>query len=102
MAAGKRVVATAVGGTPEAVTDGAPGRLVPARDAGALADCMLDVLGSSAQTRRLGEAARRRVEEHFAVDLMVRRPEQLYTDALARHRGRAAFPGRVQPPRTDA
>jgi glycosyltransferase involved in cell wall biosynthesis len=86
MAAGKPVVATAVGGTPEAVTDGVTGRLVPARDAGALADAMLELLGSSEEPRRLGEAARRRVYEHFRVDAMVRRHEQVYTDALARHR----------------
>lgn len=99
MAAGKPVVATRVGGTPEAVTDGATGRLVPARDPAALAEGMLDILGSSAETQRLGEAARRRVRDHFEVDMMVRRHEQLYADALARHGEGAAASGGVRAPR---
>jgi glycosyltransferase involved in cell wall biosynthesis len=101
MAAGKPVVATAVGGTPEAVTDGVTGRLVPARDAGALAAAMLELLGSSDEPRRLGEAARRRVYEHFRVELMVRRHEQLYADALARHRGGAGSRVRTRAHRAD-
>jgi glycosyltransferase involved in cell wall biosynthesis len=41
--AGRPVVASTVGGLSEAVTDGKNGRLVPARDVGALADAIEDV-----------------------------------------------------------
>ena len=82
MGAGKPVVATAVGGTPEAVIDGVTGLLVPARDAVSLAGAMLDVVGSSSESQRLGEAAYRRAREQFEVDVMVRRYEQLYAEVF--------------------
>jgi glycosyltransferase involved in cell wall biosynthesis len=99
MGAGKPVVATAVGGIPEAVIDGETGRLVPARDAGALAGAILEVVGSSAESARLGEAARRRVREQFEIDVMVRRHEQLYADVLLRQPAVAADPGGAPAPR---
>lgn len=71
MAAGKAVVATGVGGTPEAVLDGETGRLVPAGDAPALAHAILWCLQHPSETARYGETARRRVREHFAIESMV-------------------------------
>ena len=44
MAASRPVVATDVGGNGEAVVEGVTGRLVPARDAGRLAEATLAVL----------------------------------------------------------
>src|SRR5262245_62328580 len=46
LASGRPVVASRVGGIPEVVSD-AVGRLVPARDAGALADALERVLGEA-------------------------------------------------------
>ena len=60
------VVATAVGGIPEIITDGVNGRLVPAEDADALATRLRDLLIDSAASRRLGQALRERVETHFS------------------------------------
>jgi glycosyltransferase involved in cell wall biosynthesis len=88
MAAGKPVVATAVGGTPEAVVHGETGLLVPARDSGALAEAMTRVLACPAEARALGEAGRRRVAERFGLAAMVRRHEALYERL-----GRAVTPG---------
>ncbi len=99
MGAGKPVVATAVGGTPEAVIDGLTGLLVPARDAVSLAGAMLDIVGSSAESQRLGEAARRRVRQQFDVDVMVRRYEQLYADALVRQPNAVTGSGDARAPR---
>ena len=78
MAAGKAIVATSAGGTPEAVLDGETGRLVPAADPGALAQGILWCLRHPGETERYGEAARRRVREHFAVETMVGRHADLY------------------------
>ena len=78
MAAGKPVVATSVGGTPEAVVDGETGLLVPARDSGALAEGMARLLARPAEARALGEAGRRRVAERFGLEAMVQRHEALY------------------------
>ena len=87
MAAGLPVVATAVGGVPELVQDGVTGLLVPPRDPQALAGAMSRLVKDPALRRRMGEAGRRRVEEHFSFDRMVQQYEDLYRELLARRRG---------------
>ena len=59
------VVATRVGGLPQAIEDGATGRLVVERDAAALAAAMTDLLQRPDEARRLGAAARARVARDF-------------------------------------
>jgi len=71
MAFGRPVVATAAGGIPEAVDDGVTGRLVPVRDAAALAGALVKTLADPARARAMGEAGRRRFEERFTADRMV-------------------------------
>lgn len=63
MAAGLPVVATAVGGLPQQVTDHVEGVLVPPRDARALAAAVLAVAADPALRHRMGEAARARRPE---------------------------------------
>jgi glycosyltransferase involved in cell wall biosynthesis len=83
MAAGKPVVATAVGGNAEAVSDGATGYIVPARDAPELASAVLRVLGSTDRGRAMGARGKLRVGELFGREVMVRRYEATYRAALA-------------------
>jgi glycosyltransferase involved in cell wall biosynthesis len=71
MALGLPVVATAAGGIPEAVEDGATGRLVAPRDARALADALAEALGDERQLAAWGEAGRRRYLECFTAERMV-------------------------------
>jgi glycosyltransferase involved in cell wall biosynthesis len=71
MAAGLPIVATAIGGTPDAVEDGQTGLLVPPADAPALAQAVCALLGDRARMQRMGEAGRRRVEERFHVRVVV-------------------------------
>jgi glycosyltransferase involved in cell wall biosynthesis len=84
MAAGAPLVATRVGGTPEALSDGECGLLVPAGDATALAMGVARLLNDPAFAARLGHAARQRIANEFSVDRMVRATEQLYVDLLMR------------------
>jgi glycosyltransferase involved in cell wall biosynthesis len=86
MAAGLPVVATRVGGTPEAVQDGVTGLLVPPRDPAALVAALRAVIEDRELAARLGQAAKRRVTEWFSLERMVRRTEQLYDWLLARAR----------------
>ncbi len=65
------VVATAAGGIPETVVDGVTGRVVPVRDAGALADAIVDVLSDAARREAMGRAGRQRFLERFTADRMV-------------------------------
>jgi L-malate glycosyltransferase len=92
MAAGVPVVATRVGGTPEAVEDGVSGLLVPPGDPVALADAICGVLADPALAGRLGCAARRSIRERFSIERMVSATEQLYLSLLERRRGATAAP----------
>ena len=71
MAAGLPLVATRVGGTPEVISDGMNGMLVPARDPEAVARALVSLLRDVPRRRELGHAARRTVVEHFSIERMV-------------------------------
>jgi len=76
MSCGVPVIATSVGGVPEAIAD--TGYLVPPRDPGSMAQACRRMLASDTRRRRLGVAARERVERLFAIDLMLSRHQALY------------------------
>jgi L-malate glycosyltransferase len=86
MAAGLPVVASAVGGIREIVADGRTGLLVPADDAGALADQLLRVMDDPALAARLGRAARLDVEIRCSFPRMVEAFESIYLAELRRRR----------------
>lgn len=69
MACGLPVIANAAGALPEVVgSDGRSGRLVPARDAQAMAQAAREILLESGKAEAMGRAARRRVEHVFRWD----------------------------------
>jgi len=72
-AAGVPVVATAVGGTPEAVADGVDGYLVPPGDPLALARRILDLLKSEDERMAMGQRGRERIRTEFTFDVQSRR-----------------------------
>jgi len=66
MACGLPVVANAAGALPEVIgSDGRAGRLVPPRNARAMADAIADVLSEPGRAEAMGRAARQRVESVF-------------------------------------
>lgn len=78
MAMARPVVATAVGGTPEVISDAVSGLLVPADDAAAMTTAMRRLLDDSTLAGRLGAAARQTVAERYGARSMVRRLEAVY------------------------
>lgn len=86
MAAGRPVVATRVGGVPEAVEHGVTGLLVPPRDPRALAAAIIRLLEDAELRRSMGRAGRERVEQQFSIAATVRRTEALY-ERLLRQNG---------------
>jgi len=78
MAAGRPVVATAVGATPELIEDGVQGLLVPPGDVAALASGIARLLDDRELACRLGSDARRRAAERYSRAAMVRRFEEFY------------------------
>jgi glycosyltransferase involved in cell wall biosynthesis len=77
MAAALPIVATRVGGTPEVVDPGS-GRLIPPRDAPALAAALRDLARDPDTRARLGESARRRLETRFTLDRMIQEYGDVY------------------------
>jgi glycosyltransferase involved in cell wall biosynthesis len=76
------VVATAVGGTPEAVTDGETGLLVPPGEPGTLAARVADLLGDVMSRRLMGEAGRAFVRERFSFATQAAAYRQLFAKLL--------------------
>jgi glycosyltransferase involved in cell wall biosynthesis len=86
MAAAAPVVATRVGGTPEAIQDGVTGVLVPPGDSNALARAIHQLLVDPELAARLGQAGRELVARRFSMEAMVRATERLYDSLLENRR----------------
>jgi glycosyltransferase involved in cell wall biosynthesis len=91
MAAGLPVVATHVGGNPELVIESCSGFLVPPGDSAALAAAIARVAAEKPLARRLGDAGRRRVEDHFSFEGMVSRYFAIYRSLSPIAASRRAF-----------
>jgi glycosyltransferase involved in cell wall biosynthesis len=83
MAMGKPVVASRVGGIPEAVEDGVTGILVPPANSSKLADALVHLLEQPALRHSMGEAGRKRVETLFTLKNTVQELEGIYRAVLA-------------------
>lgn len=82
MAAGRAVVATDVGGTPEVVTAPIDGWLVPSEDPMALAQSLLLLLENPTLRGDMGRSAQRKVALQFTLDHMVRETLSFYQRLL--------------------
>jgi glycosyltransferase involved in cell wall biosynthesis len=78
MGASKPVVATNVGGIPELVVDGETGYLVPSNNVEKLSQAVIRLLENPRIAKKIGETGRKRIEELFSVDRMVKETENLY------------------------
>ncbi len=83
MAAGKPVIATAVGGIPEFVLSGETGLLVEPGNVEALADAIDQLLSHPQQAQTMGVKGRIRAGESYHISTVVRQHEQVYTACLA-------------------
>lgn len=78
MAAGLPIVATAVDGITELITDGDSGTLVPPKDPPAIANAVCSMLSNPQNARTYGNAARAVAYETFSLDAMIQNFEQFY------------------------
>jgi len=83
MACGTAVVASAVGGIPEVVSDGETGLLVPPDDPGALAGALSALIADPARAAALGRAGRERAVGEFGWQAVAAQTAALYAE-LAR------------------
>jgi glycosyltransferase involved in cell wall biosynthesis len=83
LAAGRPVVATRVGGTPDLLRNGERGRLVPAADPEALAEALLDTLRDLPGARARARAARPLVLREHSAARLIADVDELYRELLA-------------------
>jgi glycosyltransferase involved in cell wall biosynthesis len=86
MRAGLPVVASAVGGVPEAIEDGRTGRLVPVGAPASLVAALQPLLDSGPERERLGAEARLRYEARFTFERMLRDTAALYATIVEQQR----------------
>jgi glycosyltransferase involved in cell wall biosynthesis len=79
----KPVVGTATGGIPEMLKEGT-GLLAPPRQPDALARALIELLSDAALRRRLGQAARRRVERDFYEARLAEQVSEVYERLIQR------------------
>lgn len=78
---GVPVVTTDLGGAPELVDDGVTGRLVPARDPGALGDALAELARDPQRALEMGRSARTWVLDEFDAQRHVDRVHAVYAEA---------------------
>ena len=84
MRAGLPVVATAVGGVSETVRNEETGYLIPRGDADVLRDRLRRLLAEPDLRARMGAGGRRRYEQHFTLDQMVKNTLAVYQEVLGK------------------
>ncbi len=78
MAAGKPIIATAVGAVPELVDDEINGLLVPSKDVKALSSAMSKLVNNPKLCERMGHESRKRAFENFDIEITTKKYEKLY------------------------
>ena len=96
MAGALPVVASAVGGIPEAVTNGVEGLLVPAGDVAALGQAVIALLASPERRHAMGVAGQARAETKFSCAKSVAAVEGLYDQLMARQSALTAHRQRLR------
>jgi glycosyltransferase involved in cell wall biosynthesis len=81
-AAGRAVVATNVGGVPDAVEDGATGSLIPPGSPDAVAAAILALLRDPERMRRMGALAAARLPQKHSLDRTAASLAELYEELL--------------------
>jgi glycosyltransferase involved in cell wall biosynthesis len=88
MASGLPVVATRVGGIPDLIRDGVDGLLVDPGQPEQLAEALGSLIASPDLRSRMGQAARKQVEERYDVPRLRARLSELYERAAGGRRSR--------------
>jgi glycosyltransferase involved in cell wall biosynthesis len=86
MSSGAPVIATRVGGNPEAVVDGHSGYIVPPLVPEQMAKCAIELATQPSLLRELSANARLRAERMFSLSAMVRAHEELYIRLVTQER----------------
>src|SRR5262249_41746965 len=83
MATALPCVVSGIAGNTDLITDGQTGRLVGEATPAAWSQALLDLLENPQEAGRLGPAARQRIDEQFALPVVVDRYVALYRQMIA-------------------
>ena len=78
MALGKPIIATDVGGSREAISHGESGIIIPPNNVDALVKAILKLYNSKQLRRSLGIQAKKRLENRFRIEDMIKKMEDFY------------------------
>ena len=82
MAMEKPIVSSSYGGLKEIAEEGMTGYVVPPHDSDALRNRIVDLYHSRESRRKMGEAARKRVEREFTAEICARRTLAVYESTM--------------------
>ncbi|MBN1850287.1 MAG: glycosyltransferase family 4 protein [Deltaproteobacteria bacterium] len=82
MAMAKPIVASRIHGISEQIDDNINGILIPPKDTNALACSIIQLLKDKNKRVRLGEQARKKVQEKFSIDQMITETEKVYQSLI--------------------
>lgn len=81
MASGRPIIGTNIGGTPQVITNGINGLLVPAKDPKELADAMIKILNNSEYAQGLGNAGSE-ISKNFSWETQTNKYDLLFKEIL--------------------
>jgi glycosyltransferase involved in cell wall biosynthesis len=84
MAVGLPVIATPVGGIPEAIDEGVNGFLISPGDVDALVDRRRRIIDDEDLRKSMGSSAKRIAKEKFSVECLVAQLEEIYLECERR------------------
>jgi len=82
MAQGVPAIVSNAGGMPEMVENGISGMIVPTRDSAALAKAITALASDRKYSRKLGEAAKKRIETTFNINTTIEKIEKLFESVI--------------------
>ena len=83
MAAGKPVIGTPIGSTPDMIVHGITGYVIPLEPIDEIANQIIELARAPARSLSMGQEARRHAEETFGVDIHVQKVQNIYEKLLS-------------------
>ena len=82
MFSGLVVVGSSVGGIPEIIDDGENGILIPARDAAALKNALIDVISDEEKSKKLCAMAIKKSQNMYSIDVCIEKLVNIYNSLV--------------------
>lgn len=82
MAMAKPIIASDIDGIREQIDHNKDGLLIPPEDPGAMAEAIISLLDNKEKAKELGLSAKKKVEEKFSVEEMVKKTKAVYEELL--------------------